>query len=168
MVEVQRFLDRRVAAADHRDRLAAIEKAIAGRAGRHALAAKGLFRGQPQVLRRGAGGDDQRIAGVLAVIAEQAKGTLAQIDPIDMVEHDLGVESFRMAAHALHQRGSLQMLDIARPIVHIGGGHELAALLQAGDQHRIAIRPGRIDGRGVACRSRPQDEETTVPDNAHV
>jgi hypothetical protein len=44
----------------------------------------------------------------------------------------------------------------------------LAALFQAGDEDGVAIRPGRINSRGIACRSRPKDEETTVPDNAHV
>ena len=96
---------------------------------------------QAQIFGRGAGGDDQRIAGVLAVVAEQAKGALPQIDPIDVVEHDVGVESFGVAAHAFHERRALQVFDIARPVVHIGGGHELAALLQAGDQREDAGWP---------------------------
>jgi hypothetical protein len=119
-------------------------------------------------LRRRTRGDDERIAGVLAVIAAEAEGAVAQIDLVDMVRDDLGLESLRVGAHALHERRSLQVFDIARPIVHIGSGHELSALLQPGDEQGISIRARRIDSRGVACRTRAQDEETTVPDNAHV
>ena len=41
--EVERFLDRGVAAADHGDRLAAVEEAVAGGAGRYAAALVGSF-----------------------------------------------------------------------------------------------------------------------------
>src|SRR3546814_10643527 len=41
--QVQRLLDRGVAATDHHDLLAAIEEAVAGRAGRDALAAQFLL-----------------------------------------------------------------------------------------------------------------------------
>jgi hypothetical protein len=93
---------------------------------------------------------------------------MAQLDPIDVVEHDVGVESFGVTAHAIHQRGPLQMFDIAGPIIHIGGGHELAALFQARDQERMPVRPRRIHGGRITRRTRPQDEEWTVPEDAHV
>jgi hypothetical protein len=61
-----RLLHRRVAAADHHDVLVAVERAVAGRAGRHAAAAEAqaLLVRQAEPLRRRAGGDDQRVAGV--------------------------------------------------------------------------------------------------------
>ncbi len=124
--------------------------------------------GRPKYFGRGAGGDDQGVAGVFAIVAEQVKGPLAQFDPIDVVEHDVGIEAFCVTAHALHQRRALQMLDVAGPIVHIGGRHELAALFQAGDEQGMAIRPRRVNGGGITCRTRPQDQEWTVPDDAHV
>ena len=62
--QVQRFFDRGVAAADDGDVLVAEEEPVAGGAGRDALAAEGLLGRQAEVLGRGAGGDDQRIAGV--------------------------------------------------------------------------------------------------------
>jgi hypothetical protein len=95
------------------------------------------------------------------------KRAVAQLDTIDVIEHDFGIEAFRVQTHALHQRGSLQVLDVARPVIHIGGGHELPALFQAGDQDGIAIRPGRINSRGVAW-VRTSDEGDDSPDYAHV
>ena len=46
--QIKRLLDRGVAAADHRDALAAEEKAVTGGAGRDATAPELLFRGQPR------------------------------------------------------------------------------------------------------------------------
>ncbi len=145
----------------HRHRLASIEEAVAGGARRDALAAKGLLGGQAEILCRGAGGDDERIAGVFTVVAEQAEGTLTQFDPVDVVEYDVRVESFRVPPHAVHQRGTLQVFDIAGPIVHIGGGHELSALFQSCDEQGVCgwLWPHRRPRN--SRRSRPQNEETT-------
>ena len=52
--QIERLFHRRIAAADDRDRLASIEKPVAGRASRDALAAEGFLRGQAEILRRGA------------------------------------------------------------------------------------------------------------------
>jgi hypothetical protein len=62
--QVQRFFHGRVAAADHGDRLVAVEETVAGGAGRNAFAHERFFRRQAQVAGAGAGGDDQRVAGV--------------------------------------------------------------------------------------------------------
>src|SRR6516162_11796060 len=52
--EKQRLLDGGIAAADHQDVLAAIEKAVAGGAGGNAIAAKFLLRRQIEPARLGA------------------------------------------------------------------------------------------------------------------
>ena len=53
-------------------------------------------------------------------------------------------------------------MHVAGPVIHLGGGHELAALLEAGDQHRFEVGARRIDGGGVAGRAGAQDEESGV------
>ena len=58
--EEQRFFDGRVAAADDQNLLVAIEKAIAGGAGRNAEALELLLGRKVQPLGLGAGADDQR------------------------------------------------------------------------------------------------------------
>src|SRR5690242_15662757 len=82
--KVQRFLDRSVAAADHRDVLVAEEEAVAGRARRHAFALEGGFRSDAEILRVRAGGDDQRIATVFAAVALQLERALFQVDGVDV------------------------------------------------------------------------------------
>ena len=105
--QVQRFLDRGVAAADHRHVLALVEEAVAGGAGRHALAHELLLGGQAEVLGRCAGGDDQRVAGVGGLVADQRERLVAELDRVDVVEHDLGVEALGVLLEALHQLRAL-------------------------------------------------------------
>src|SRR5690606_23890791 len=73
--QVQGFFHGRVAAAHHDDVLVLVEKPVAGGASRYAAAHEGLFGGQAQVLGRGAGGDDEGVAGVhIAGVAGQGEG----------------------------------------------------------------------------------------------
>ena len=73
----QRFLDRGVAAADHDHFLAAIEEAVAGRAGGDAKALELLLGRQVEPARLRAGRDDQRVGEIdVAAIAGRA-GTAA-------------------------------------------------------------------------------------------
>jgi len=56
-----------------------------------------------------------------------------------------------MLEHAVHQLGTLHPFPVARPVVHIGGGGQLAALFHAGDQNRVEIGARSINGRGITC-----------------
>jgi len=122
------------AAADDRDVLLAIKETVAGGATGHALAHEALLRAQTEILGAGSGGDDQRVAGVLAGIAGQFERPLLQLDGLNLVEHDFGLEALGVLAHPFHQIRPHQPFHIARPVVHLGGGGQLAAHLQAGDQ----------------------------------
>jgi hypothetical protein len=84
-----------------------------------------------------------------------------------VIVHDFGGEALGVALHALHERRALQSLDIARPVVDLGGRHELSAFLHAGDQQRRAIGARRINCGAVARGSGAQDDEATVPGGRH-
>ena len=165
--QVERFFDGGVAAADHRHVLVAEEETVAGGAGRHALAHELLFGLDAEILGAGAGGDDQRIAGVFAAVALEAERAARQIGRVDMVEDDLGLEALGMRLHARHQVRTHQAVGIARPVVDLGRRHQLAALLQAGDQHRLEVGAGGIDGGGVAGRAGTEDQQLAVLRGAH-
>ncbi len=147
--QIQRFFDRGVAAADDDDVLSLVEKAVAGRAGGNAFAHESLLGRQPEIARRCAGRDDQRVAGVFADVADQAQRTLAQRRGMNVVEDDLGVEAFGVLLKARHQLGALHAVGIGRPVVDIGRGHQLPALRQSGDQNRF-----QVGARGVYCRGK--------------
>src|SRR5579883_2798507 len=74
VAEVQRLLDRGIAAADDDYFLAAEEKPVAGRAGRDAIALEPLLARQIEPLGLGAGRQDQRIGGEdAAAVASDAE-----------------------------------------------------------------------------------------------
>jgi hypothetical protein len=143
--QVQRLLDGGVAAADHGHALVAVEEAVAGRAGADALAEKGLLAGQAEVLRRGTGGDDQGIAAVV-MAARQLQAAGGQVGLLDVVENDVDAEALNVGEHVLHQLRSLQVRGAAGPVLDFRRGGQLAALLHAGDEDRIEVGAGGVDG----------------------
>ena len=160
--EIKRLFDRRIAPADDGDLLVAIEKAVAGGAGGDAAPTKLLFRRQAEIHGAGAGGDDERVAGIDRRVAGEPEGALAEIDRVDMIEQDLGLEALGMAAHPLHQLRSLDAIRIAGPVIDIGRGHQLPALFQSGDQDRLEIGAGRINRCGIAGGSGAEDQQPAV------
>jgi hypothetical protein len=84
------------------------------------------------------------------------------------IDDDFGGEALGVLEHALHQRRPLQPFDIAGPVVHVGGGHELTALLKAADQHRRAIGARRVYSGGIASRPRAEDDQRAVQRRSHV
>ncbi|MCY1409536.1 hypothetical protein D9M71_248870 [compost metagenome] len=165
--EVERFLDRGVTTADHADHLVAIEEAVAGGAGGYALAHEGFLGRHAQVLGGGAGGDDQGVAAVGAAVTLEDERLLLQLGGVDVVVDNLGVEALGVLLHPLHQRRAGQAFHVARPVVHFGGGGELAAGLDAGDDDRLEVGARGIDGCGVARRAGTQDDQPRMLDFIH-
>jgi hypothetical protein len=135
--EVQRFLDRSVSTADHRNLLAAIEEAVARRARADALAFQRVFAVEPKPLGLCARRDNEHIAFVnVTAIADQAERTLAEIDLHHGVVHQGRPDMLGLLLHLLHQPGPLDDVGEAGVIFHIGGGHQLAAGLDALHENR--------------------------------
>ncbi|MCY1412397.1 hypothetical protein D9M71_278000 [compost metagenome] len=86
---------------------------------------------------------------------------------MDVVVNDLGVEALRMLLHPFHQRGAGQAFHVARPVVYLGGGGELTARLDAGDDDRLEIRARGVHGGGVARRAGAQDDQARMLDFIH-
>ena len=60
-----------------------------------------------------------------------------------------------LRAHLFHQPRALDHVGEAWIVFDIGGDGELAARLQARDQHRLAHRARGVDRGGVAGRAEP-------------
>ena len=148
--KVKGFLYGSVAAADHGYVLFLIEKSVTGRTGGYAFAGKGFFTGQPQIFGGCASGDDQGVAGVFAHVAFEGEGAVLQIDGVDLVENHFGAEAFGMGKEARHQFRALYAFGVGGPVVDFGGGHQLSALLDTGDDDGLEVGAGGIDGGGVA------------------
>ena len=156
------------APADHCDGFFAVEKTVTGRAGRYAFALERLFGLKPEVLSGSAGADNQGIAGIGGRIALQPHGPAAEIDLVDVVEDDLGIETLGVGPHFLHEPRSLQAFRAAGPVFHVCGCHQLTNLFQAGNQHWIQVCARRIHSRGITGRTRTQNKKATVLGFAHV
>jgi hypothetical protein len=156
--QVQRLFHGRVTAADYRHFAIAVEEAVAGGAGRYALAHECLFARQAEVTGAGASGDDQRIAAVGRTVTNQGEGLAGQVHGIDVVEDDLGLEALGVLLHALHQCRTGQAVYIAGPVVDLGGGSQLATGLHAGDQQRLQVGARRVNRRAVTGRAGTEDD----------
>ncbi|MNZ74204.1 hypothetical protein D3C78_926480 [compost metagenome] len=97
----------------------------------------------------------------------QFEGALLQLGGVDVVVDDLGGEAFGVLAHAFHERGAGQAFDVAGPVVDFGGGGQLAAGLQAGDQQRVEVGAGGIDGGSIAGGAGTQDDQSRMFGVAH-
>ena len=81
---------------------------------------------------------------------------------MDMVKNDFSIEALRVFLKAFHQFGPLHAHGIRRPVIHIGSGHELAALGHPGDDDRVEVGAGGIDRRGISGRAGTEDEQAGV------
>ena len=75
-----------------------------------------------------------------------------------MVKNDFGVKAFCVFEKALHQVRPLHAISVGRPVIYISGGHELAALGNASDQHWMEVGPCRVNCGGVSGRARAQNQ----------
>jgi hypothetical protein len=92
-------------------------------------------------------------------IALELERARRQVDPVDVVEHDPGVEALGMLEKALHQVGAHHAVDVTRPVVDVGRRHQLPALGDTGHEHRLQVGARGIDGRGIAGGARTEDQD---------
>jgi len=84
-----------------------------------------------------------------------------------MVIDDFRLEALGMLLHALHQRRPRQAMYITGPVIHLSGGGQLAAGLQAGDQQGLEIRTRSINRRTVAGRAGAQNDHAGMTISRH-
>ena len=133
--EMQRLLDRGIAAPDHGDRLAAEKESVAGRAGRDAEAFERLFARETQPFGLRSGRKNNRLGGEGATaVAANDERPLSELERDHVFALDPCAHVIGLRPHLLHQPGSLDRIGESGIILHIGGGHQLAALLEPG-QH---------------------------------
>ncbi len=160
MRKVKRFLDRGIAAADHDHILAAIEETVAGRAGRNAATHEGLLAVEAKPLGLCARRDDQGVAGIdRAGITLETERTHRRFDLGDDVVDNLGADILRLRRHLVHHPWPLHRIGIARIVFHVGGDHQLTALLQPGNHDWLQHGAGGINRRSITSRTRADDND---------
>ncbi len=147
----QGFFHSGIAAAHHHHLLAAIEKTVAGGAGRDAKALELLLGLDAQPLGLGPGGNNHRLSQEHGPgIAGQAEGARRQVGADHHVIDQLGPHMLGLSAHLVHEPGALDHIRETRIVFHVGGDGQLAARLDSGDQHGVEQGARGIDGGGVA------------------
>jgi hypothetical protein len=81
---------------------------------------------------------------------------------VDLVEDDLRLEALGVLEEPVHELGTLHAHGVGGPVVHVGRGHELPALGEAGDEARFQVGAGGIHRRAVAGGAGAEDEEARV------
>ena len=92
----------------------------------------------------------------------QHEGALLQINAVDVVVNHLGAEALGVGEKARHQIRPLHAVGIGRPVVHFGGVHQLAAVRQAGNQRRLQIGAGGVNGGGITGRAGTENNQAVV------
>ena len=165
----QRFLDRGVAAADHEHLLAAIEEAVAGRAGRNAEALELLLGRKIEPARLRAGREHDGVGEIdVAAVAFDAERALLEVEPGDVVGDEPRADVLGLLLHLLHQPRALDHLGEARIVLDVGRDGELAAGLHAADQDRLQHRARRIDRRRASGRAGADDDQLGMGDFRHA
>jgi hypothetical protein len=161
------FLQGRVAPADHGDVVAAEEEAVAGSAGRHAVAHEAPLVLEVEHQGARAGGHDHRLGGDLPAVDGERVGRAGEVDGGDLVGAELGAEAGGLGAEGVHQVGAHDPVDETRVVLDLGGEHELAARLVAGrrrltlDHQRVQVGARRVDGGREPGRAGADDHHLT-------
>ena len=160
--EVGRLLHRRVAAADDDDLLVAEEEAVAGGAGRDAVAHELGLGAQPDELGRGAGGDDHGAGAVGRLVGADGEGPAVEVDLDDLLPLRQRPEAARLVAHLLHQLGAHDPLGEAGVVLDVGGDGELPARLVAFEHQGRQVGAGRVERGGQPGGAGAEDDDAVI------
>ncbi|MCY1186006.1 hypothetical protein D9M73_268350 [compost metagenome] len=89
----------------------------------------------------------------------QLEWALLQLCGMNVVVDDLGVETFGMLLHALHQHRAGEPLDIAGPVVDFHCRGQLPAGLDTGDDHGFEVGAGGVHRGAVTGGARTEDDQ---------
>ena len=84
---------------------------------------------------------------------------MPQVHRLDLVENSGDAQALAVLAQLGHQFRALEAVPAPGPVVHVGGGHQLAALLEAGDQQGLEIGPGGVNGGAITGGAGAEDDQ---------
>ena len=153
------FLHGGVAAAHDCDVVALEEEAVAGRAGGDTTAGELGFARNAQVTRCGAGGEDDG-AGLEDIVAHvDALDIALELDGVDEVHAQVSAKTDGLGTHLFHELRAHDALLEAGVVLHLGGVHELAAVLVALEDDGLELGAGCVESCGVAGRAGADDDD---------
>ena len=153
-----RFLQRRIAAADHRHGLAPIQRAVAGAAVGNAAAFEFFFAGKPQRTGFRPGSGDDRFGGVFAFVCFDLPGAVIGHNGKDFFGDDLRAPSFRLFGEEVTEGKTVDAVGKSGVIVNPVGQRHLSAG-QTGVGHENGQTGScAVDGGGESAGTGADDE----------
>ena len=159
--EMQRLLNRSVAAADDDHRLAAEEKPVAGRAGRDAEALERILARDAEPFGFSAGRQDDRLGGERsAAVAADDERPPSELERHHMFALDARAHMLGLGQHLFHQPRPLDRIGESGIVLDVGRGHQLSARLEAREHERLqkgarGVNRRRVGGRPGADNDNP-------------
>ena len=105
-----------------------------------------------------AAGDDQRLGFNRFTIHIEDKGPLREMDGFDGAELDTRAEAFGLFLHADHEFVAVDAFRKAGKILNDAGGCKQAAGHASGEDQRLQIGAGGIEGGGQASATGTHDD----------
>ena len=165
--EEEGFFHRGVTPSDHGHLLAPVERAVAGRAGRHPAVHEFLLRGKAEPARPGPGGDDHRVGGEGLPPGGDREGARREVHRAGVELVDLGAEALGLTPEEVHHFVAGDPVGKARVVLHVGGEHELAAREadigihpRAGQQQGLEFGASGIQRRRVTGGAAADDDKS--------
>ena len=135
--QVEAFVHRGVAAADHHHILAAKEVAVAHGAVGNAASAELVLAGDAQLVVRAAGGDYQRPRAEIPLRGTHQLAVVVQVlHRFNLGELHFGAEALRLLVHLVGQRLALHALPEAGVVLNLVGNQQLPAGADAFNHQR--------------------------------
>src|SRR6476646_1655156 len=161
------LLHRGVPTADDGDILIAEEETVAGGARADAAAEQFLLSRDVEVAGLRAHREYHRPGQVGSPIHHDLLDVTSQLDRGDIFGLHLRTEALSLGFELLHQIGTHDPVAEPRVVLHVGGGHQGAAVLAALEDQRLQLGSRGVDRGGITSRTRADDDD--VPDLiAHV
>lgn len=160
--EVEGFFAGGVASPDDDERFVAEhgEGTVAGGAVGDAFVFEEVFAWDAEVAVACSGGDDDGLGFDAFAVDGDGEGVAGEIDLFDGGERaDAGSEAFRLLLHIGHELESVDTLDEAWVVLDDGGGGEQTALHAAGDDERVEIGAGSVEGGGETGAAGADDDD---------
>ena len=160
------LLHGRVPTADDDDVLVLEEEPVAGGAVGHAVPGEALLPIDAQMPVLRAGGDDDRTGLVDVVGGGDALDVALQLKGGDVLVADLRAEALSLLLHLVHELGAHDPLDETGVVLHLGRVHQGAARgHRAGQDDRVELGAGRVDGGRVAGGAGADDDDVVNHDS---
>ena len=152
--KIERFLAGSISSTYDGNIHTAVEETVAYSTCADPMSVESLFRFKTEPFGFGSRGKNYSICGdTFGSIYPDFVRSYGEIYLIYITVAKISTKPFCLGTQVFHHLRTENAFGIARKIFYVGGIHQLSAGSDSGNQHRLEVCPGGIDGCGVTCRA---------------